>query len=150
VWTKRLTSVDLASGAQIRLRTWTQSMQLAVRNPVLGVGFGNEALALWQRGNAATESHNDLVTAIVTTGIPGFLMYVSFLILWLVGMWRMPHGIWRASLLGLYVAFFITGMFNPSLSAKSLWLVVGISAASVVCARNYQESSIAAVEQAAP
>jgi O-antigen ligase len=150
VLTSRLSGTSLDIGVRARVGTWFRSAQLAVKSPVLGVGFGNEALALYQGGYRATESHNDLITATATTGIPGLLMYVTFLILWLLELWRMPHGIWRASLLGMWVAFFITAMFNPSLSLKSLWLAAGISAASIVCARTHQESALAAARQTEP
>ena len=110
---------------------------MGLENPVLGVGYGNEALAYYLRGAIATESHNDVISVLAMTGIPGLVLYLVFLVAWLREVWRMPYGIWRSSLLGMWLAFTTTGIFNPSLNKKSFWLAVAICATSIVCSRRW-------------
>ena len=137
LWAERLSAQSLSEGVQSRIGRWKASIEMGLENPVLGVGFGNEALTYYFKGIIATESHNDMISVLAMTGIPGLLLYLFFLGAWLLDVWRMPYGIWRSSLLGMWLAFFTTSMFNPSLTKKSLWLGVAICATCIVRAKQF-------------
>jgi O-antigen ligase len=133
LWAERISAKGLAGGFEARVHRWQESLDLGLGNPVFGVGFGNEGTALYFEGFKATESHNDLISALAMTGIPGLLLFVAFLGAWLWEVWRLPPGVWRSSLLGLGAAFTLAGMFNPSLSKKPFWLAVAICVTTIVC-----------------
>ena len=137
VWTERISAKGLAEGYHARIEKWKESLELGLSNPVMGVGFGNEKQALYFSGFEASESHNDLVSALATTGIPGLLLFLGFLGAWLWEVWHMPRGVWRSALLGMWLAFITTGLFNPSLSKKPFWLAAAICATSIVCANHW-------------
>jgi O-antigen ligase len=131
---KRTAGADITASSKTRFARWQLAMIMAVENPVLGVGPGvQEGLEYIQKGYGFTESHNDVISSLIRGGIPGAICFVGFLLAGFMGLWRLPPGITRAALLGMWAAFIITGMFNPSLTKKILWLVAGIIAAAVVC-----------------
>ncbi|MHC4981663.1 MAG: O-antigen ligase family protein [Planctomycetota bacterium] len=130
-WEAKTEAKAVAHSAGWRFSHWRKSLLIALENPVLGVGMGNEGLAYIRAGEPATEAHNDLISAMVTTGILGFICFVAILTVWFRGLWRMPHGTTRSCLLGMWVALVITGLFNPSFRKKILWVSAGIAAAAI-------------------
>jgi O-antigen ligase len=134
LWQERTAEASVRSATDTRLHRWKLAISMAAENPVLGVGPGvQEGFEYIRKGYYFTESHNDVISSLIRGGIPGAICFVGFLLTGFMGLWRLPPGIPRAALLGMWVAFIITGMFNPSLTKKILWLVAGITAAAIVC-----------------
>jgi O-antigen ligase len=134
VWQKRTAEANIGAASRIRLERWKLAMSMAAENPVLGVGPGiQEGFEYVRKGYGFTVSHNDVISSLIQGGIPGAICFVGFLLAGFMGLWRLPPGILRAALLGMWVAFIVTGIFNPSLTKKILWLVAGITAAAIVC-----------------
>jgi O-antigen ligase len=136
LWQKRTEGADIGSAAKIRLERWQLAMSMAAENPILGVGPGvQENVEYVRKGYSFTVSHNDVLSALIQGGIPGAICFVGFLLAGFMGLWRLPPSILRSALLGMWVAFIITGMFNPSLTSKIFWLAAGSTAAAIVLAK---------------
>jgi len=131
-WAHRMATNPVTEAAAARLRYWGDAFRGAMDHPVFGVGVGREALTLFLRSGFFRESHNDLITVLHTTGIPGLLLFMGFLFYAFKGLWSLRHGIARASLLGLWTALVVAGFFNPQLTKKIFWMPAGLCAAAIV------------------
>jgi O-antigen ligase len=131
-WAERMAASSLGDATTTRLRRWTLALEGALDAPLFGIGIGREHEALWRRGIGFTESHNDLITVLHTTGFPGLLLFLGFLFFTFKGLWSIRHRMARASLLGLWTALVVAGFFNPQLTKKIFWMPAGLSAAAIV------------------
>ena len=62
---------------------WRDALPHVKSRPVVGIGFGSDAIA-----NGKRQVANDYVRALVETGIPGFVVYLWVLISCLIaGYW---------------------------------------------------------------
>lgn len=130
-WAGRTSPEMLASGAQIRYWRWMAAFDAAREHPVVGVGMGNEPAMYASKGLPPTESHNDIISSLVMTGVAGMLCYLGVLVLGWRSLWRLPKGLLRSGLLAIWTALIVTGFFNPSFTKKIFWLTGGICAAAV-------------------
>jgi len=72
---------DKTRSAQLRWLDMVLALQFMLDNPVLGVGMGNNALALNDiRGPAWKEVHNTYLQYGMDLGLPGLLLFLSLLI----------------------------------------------------------------------
>lgn len=134
-WEQRMSQASLTGGVQQRLERYAIALEAVKGNPVLGIGVGLEIMEYARRGYLPTESHNNVVSALMTTGIPGCIMYIGLVIAAGVGIWRLPGGMIRSAILGFWVTVVLVGMFNPSLTNKLFWMPTGIVAATIICFR---------------
>jgi O-antigen ligase len=114
----------LASGG--RSQAYDAGGQLIGENPVFGVGWGNEQ---WQIGRIIGHIkaiHNDYISAAATLGLPGGLLFVSALIAVYVAIWKIPGGLLRAGMMGMWTMFLATMMFNPFIQTKLFWMAAGM------------------------
>jgi len=132
-WHERMAESSISEAASTRTAFWLTAVRGAMHSPLLGVGPGLEPLEFLRRGFGAAESHNDIASALLTTGIPGMLCFLGVVFAGWFGLWRLPKGIVRSSLLGLWTAVVVAGLFNPTLKNKLLWLPAGICVAGMVC-----------------
>ena len=132
-WHERMTESSLSESFDTRITRWFMAIRGAMESPLLGVGSGLEPLEYLRRGFGPTESHNDVVSALLTTGIPGMLCFLGVIFAGWLGLWRLPKSMVRSSLLGLWTAVVVAGMFNPFLRHKLFWLPAGICVAGMVC-----------------
>jgi len=148
-WQKRAEEGSMTVATDIRLQRWAMAGSMILDHPVLGLGTTiQEGREYARRGLYFTESHNDIISAMAQTGIPGGLCYIVLVVAVWRDLWRLPGGLLRASLLGMWTAFLITAMFNPSLTKKIFWLAAGVCAASIVSYRQVGPES--GPETAAP
>lgn len=114
---------DLANGIDVRLALWREAIQIWMRYPVLGAGFGQFA---WQHFQLSSEpalslsvsqlqpdvlanalynhSHNVLTQLAAEFGTAGLLLAVGGAIYWLVGICRQAKtlaGFWLAAVLSM-------------------------------------------------
>ncbi|MCX6842136.1 MAG: O-antigen ligase family protein [candidate division WOR-3 bacterium] len=97
-------------------------------NPVTGIGLGNFARA----SALKVYAHSDYMEPLATTGVVGFILYMSILLclLWrLIRIWRTqsdPNTRYRA---GLYIAILATlmalGLGVPNLLNPYYWVILG-------------------------
>lgn len=136
-WAGRLAAERLAPDAETRFRRWRIAAEIGLDHPILGVGPGlQEGTEYGLRARFRTESHNDIISSLIRTGIPGMLLFLAILGAGYVGLWKLPPGLPRTALLGMWTAFIITGLFNPALNAKIWWLAAGVVTAAISCHRN--------------
>ena len=140
-WQKRTEESSVQGAANIRIERWALALSMAADNPILGVGHGaQEGFAYVQKGYYWTESHNDVISSVIQGGFPGGVCFVGFLFAVFWGIWRLPPGIMKATLMGMWMAFVITGMFNPSLNKKVFWLAAGVISAAMVVHRSHSSA----------
>lgn len=66
-----------------RVQMWLQALPNVERRPVIGLGFGSNAIA-----NGKRQVANDYVRALVETGVPGLIAFVWTLAATLAASWR--------------------------------------------------------------
>jgi hypothetical protein len=130
MWHERIQ--EFGAAAQARFERWQVGLQIASENLIFGTGMGNEPWEFARHGYFFTETHNDVLSALIRTGILGLLCYLGTLIFCLVSLWRLPRGVIRSSLLAVWLAILTYGTSQPSLAQKIFWLVAGICAAAIV------------------
>jgi len=131
-WSVRMSESSLRSAAEHRLGLWQLAGSAIADNPIFGSGLGLESVEYFRRGLVATESHNDILSAGLNTGIPGMVCFIGVLAAGWVGLWRLPAGIGRSALLGMWTAIVVGGFFNPTLNRKYFWMPAGVCAAAMV------------------
>lgn len=63
-----------------RVKLYKEGINLILENPVFGIGLGN----FFHRSIYHTESHSEFIEVAVSSGIPGFFLYISiYIVLWL-------------------------------------------------------------------
>jgi len=126
LWQERMTS--FAEGQVTRVHRWYVAAQIAMQNPLFGVGAGHEgyAFAESRSGFGYTESHSTLVTSLVVFGVPGLVIMLAYLAAVFMALWRLPKGYLRSGLLGLSLALVAESFTHNSLYDKSFWLAQGI------------------------
>jgi O-antigen ligase len=131
IWDDRMSESGLERGIQGRAWRFVGGISLAADNPIFGVGFGNEIPAYLRAGMPPTVSHNAFITIAMAVGLVGLVIYLVFLGVWLLGVWRLPGGWLRSGLIGWWIAFVGASMFNPAFEKKITWLAAGIAAAAI-------------------
>lgn len=148
IWTQRGGTAGVTEGAQDRYWRGRIALEAGIKNPVLGLGMGNEGQIFMKKGFGRTESHNDIISSFAMTGVPGLIFFVGILILCWRGLWRLPGGILRSCLLGMWVAFFVTGFAHGNLITKMFWLAIGICAVAITYHDRFQKTSVYAEQNA--
>ena len=148
MWELRIASIGKAADA--RFLRWKAGIEIALSNPLLGIGFGNEPFAFARRGLWGTEAHNDILSALMRTGILGLLCYMGVLLMCLWDLWRRLSGVMRSSLLGMWTAILVYGLVQPSLKQKIFWLAAGVCASAIVAFREQARAPAASGAPAAP
>lgn len=69
-------SLDPTGSASARWEGMRVSLTVMLENPVLGVGLGQDMLALVDEGFGWVETHNAFLQAGADLGVPGFVVYV--------------------------------------------------------------------------
>lgn len=128
-------NIDRTKSAQARLGTWEQGYNMFLQNPILGTGFNSYRFALekyhlsnneflTERGSTSNDS--SLLFVLATTGVIGFILYITFLIYLLILSFinhqkNIIYGtILFSGLLGLILqSFFINNLFYP-------WILIWI------------------------
>jgi O-antigen ligase len=71
------TSADATGSAQGRLQDLTLAGEVIVQNPIIGVGIGQDVLAMREeRGHGWTSVHNAYLQYAVDLGMPGLLLFI--------------------------------------------------------------------------
>ncbi len=114
-----ITSYEDDSSAMGRIRAWGVALQMWRDHPVTGVGPRNFTL-LYRRYSNEDEvhvAHNSYLQMLAETGLPGFLLFVSLLVVALLRLQalRMRHkedwaGVWAGMMQVSLVAFAAGGM----------------------------------------
>lgn len=129
-------NIDRGYSANARLNTWQQGINIFEHAPILGVGFNTYRYSLREynlAGNDFTNtrgaSSNDasLLNILVTTGVIGFLSYITFLIFFLKLAFKLKN---TFGLLGVsfVIGLLVHSIFNNSLFYPSiLFLIAAIS-----------------------
>ena len=109
-----VTKENLSGLANKRGLIWKQSYDLAVKNPLLGVGQDNMIFALDQKTKKVKldKAHNEYLDRALSTGIPSLLVYLGFLgLVMLKGIktWKDPLTL---ALLSSVVAYLVQAFFN--------------------------------------
>jgi probable O-glycosylation ligase (exosortase A-associated) len=134
-------SADRTGSAQGRWNDWTAAIEIAARNPLTGVGLGQNVLALnQQRGATWREVHNVYLQYAVDLGLPGLGLF-----LWLfVSLFRTAGQVRRRALadttlrdLGIvavsvqaaFVAFAVAACFHPVAYQFYFFCIAGLALA---------------------
>ncbi len=137
-------STDATGSAQGRWNDFTVAANVVARNPMIGVGIGQDVLALNEQRGAATwrSVHNVYLQYAVDLGLPGVLLFA-----WLH--WRCFRGVraverramadpslvrlvpLAAGVQGSLVAFAVAAMFHPIAYQFYFFTVAGIAVALV-------------------
>jgi putative inorganic carbon (hco3(-)) transporter len=134
-------SADRTGSAQGRWNDWTAAVEIAARNPVTGVGLGQNVLALnQQRGATWREVHNVYLQYAVDLGLPGLALF-----LWLfVSLFRTAArvrrrvsadpalwdvGIVAGSVQAAFVAFGVAACFHPVAYQFYFFCIAGLALA---------------------
>jgi putative inorganic carbon (hco3(-)) transporter len=134
-------SADTTGSAQGRWSDWTAATEIVVRNPLTGVGLGQNVLALnQQRGATWREIHNVYLQYAVDLGLPGLLLF-----LWLfVALFRTAGrvrrravtdvalrdaGIVAGGVQAALVAFAVAAFFHPVAYQFYFFCIAGLALA---------------------
>jgi O-antigen ligase len=146
VWEQRMEGDTLEGSQESRLYKWERAVVVGIQRPVIGVGQGQEVVAYRRAGLGGKGSHNDVLTPLVVAGIPGFILFLAFLIVSMISYWKMPPGNLRSAMVGMWFAITFAGLFTTGWNKKILWVIAGIGAAAVVYYRD-REKELAAYSQ---
>lgn len=123
-------ALDRTQTASYRLTAWYQGLQIFLRNPLLGSGFGNYQMALktydlgseeFLGSRGSTTNDSSLLYVAATTGIIGLLVYILFLIS-LINSGKERITILLPAVLGLLAhSMFVNSLFYPFIL---IWVVL--------------------------
>ncbi len=89
--TNRITSIQTEAEGGERLRSWKQTIELIVENPISGVGLGNWKILILEKENPTRKdftyhfkTHNDFLEIIAEVGILGGLCFIAIFIIIIV------------------------------------------------------------------
>lgn len=115
-----------------RLWLYQRAAEIAIENPVFGVGldnFGN-AKAVNSGSRIGTYSHSNYMEILVSTGFPGFIAYFSIYWLWLRALYRYRKLIYYPAHFGQYTralvlatTFMVLDLTSVSYDGKFQWLL---------------------------
>lgn len=80
-------SGKLEASAQERVDLWTQSKEMFLSSPVLGVGFGS--FQFGEHTDNLKDTHNYFVKVLVETGIVGFLIFLAMVAQMMMASWKL-------------------------------------------------------------
>jgi len=113
-------SID--KSASERFYSWSAGWEIFKKNPILGVGFNNISSALDnynlyqvhqnQFTHSASGVDSSFIFVLATTGIVGFLVYISF---WVLLLGKVIHREARVLVLAIIIALFVNSQFINSL-----------------------------------
>lgn len=139
---------DPTGSAQGRWTDYQVATDVVIANPLLGVGLGQDILALNEaRGRATWRSvHNAFLEYAVDLGLPGFLLFVSLLIASLTTARRVERyasrvrSMWDVSVFAAaaqiaLVAFAVAAFFHPIAYQFYFFCVAGLAVAAKNVAR---------------
>ncbi len=151
---------DPTGSAQGRWTDYQVATDVVIANPLLGVGLGQDIIALnAARGRATWRSvHNAFLEYAVDLGLPGFLLFVSLLFTSLRTARRVErytarvHPMWDVSVFAAaaqiaLVAFAVAAFFHPIAYQFYFFCVAGLAVALKSVARS--ESQILCEQEAA-
>lgn len=153
-YTSRLTTItnieaDETGSAQLRSRDMVLALEYVIRNPIIGAGIGNNALALNElRGPHWVDVHNVYLQQGMELGVPGVVLYVLLILACLRAaraarlgagnradqgeLATMAHGI-GVSL----IAFIVAAMFHPVAYHFYFYLIGGLALAAGSIGRSH-------------
>lgn len=70
-----------------RAEAWQEILDYSKSNPILGTGFGLSNQMLRENGVNVT-AHNIYLRILAETGFPGLLLFLSFLVVWVIFLYR--------------------------------------------------------------
>jgi len=127
---------------QTRLNLWKTAIKVAEHNPILGVGEDNWDLVFERYRvdgyyDTTVHPHNDYLTVLVSSGVPGLLSFLSLWGICLASGFKAAGGsqnpMIRAvavgatySLLGLMVGAVFQNYFGTFINCLGWWFVVGL------------------------
>lgn len=71
-----------------RKEIWIDALKIFIEHPIIGVGEEGYVIEMLSRNNYFLDTHNLFVYILVTSGIVGFLFFISFLFLILSKAWK--------------------------------------------------------------
>jgi putative inorganic carbon (hco3(-)) transporter len=138
----RVESIIEPGQNETRLNLWKTALRVAEHNPLLGVGEDNWDLVFERYRvegfyDTTVHPHNDYLTVLVASGVPGLLM---FLAMWWIAMVRgfkaalgsKSPGIRAAalgatfSLMGLLIGAMFQNYYGTFINCLGWWFVIGI------------------------
>lgn len=125
------------ASARLRYASWRTGWTLFMDSPLIGQGYNAYKFSAVEKGliedpdiHAASGSDSSLITILATTGILGFLPYLSLYALLLLTAWKNRHSTFSlgyfSGLTGLMVhSVFVNSLLFPLLLAP-FWLSTGL------------------------
>lgn len=129
-------SGDINESTKNRITYWKAGLKMGAKNPVLGVGYGNFQVKLFEYtdGHVGSEGryktvHSNWLLPLAETGVLGFVFYISIWITSLLYSWRMrkehPEFIMAIASYGVAITFLThTYMLYP-------WILLAIISSSM-------------------
>lgn len=135
VFTEDYTLPDQSS--RERFEAWENGWKLFAKKPILGHGYNRykyaaleEELIVDLEKHSASGSDSSLLTILATTGILGFIPFITIYILLALAAWKNRRHGYAAGFLGAFTGLFIHSIFVNSLLfplfMAPFWLAVGI------------------------
>lgn len=150
---------DRTGSAQGRWQDFLLAAEVVAKNPIIGVGVGNDMIALNQeRGQETWRSvHNAYLQYAVDLGIPGLLLFVAMHVMCFRSARRVERTAARDPALahlrhlaaGIQIAlaaFFVAAMFHPIAYQFYFFTIAGLA----VALKNTCRTELAQVRQATP
>ena len=129
-------SGDINESTNNRITYWKAGMKMGLKNPILGVGYSNFQMKLFEYtdGHVGSEGryktvHSNWILPWAESGIPGFILYMSIWITCLFYSWRLrfahPEFIMALASYGVAITFLThTYMLYP-------WILLAIITSSI-------------------
>jgi len=159
-----LTKIMAANNStEERKQLLQNALQLALHNPVFGVGFGQFAVADAARAEESAEKahwlpvHNSFLVILTEDGVPAFVFFVSALFFGFVTTYKIHSKPGKGEqgkevkaiafcIMTALIAFFVCGNFSPSAYGTSFPMIAGFAVGLTESARKKAKN----LEGAAP
>lgn len=119
------------SGGSERVFIWGAGFELFLRNTLIGTGFGSFEAVIATEGHypQAVSSHNTYLSALVETGVVGFLLFLlGFIVLPLAAAFRQSDPLVRWLCVLLLLLMSISKFTGDNLFDRVAWIMYGLMA----------------------
>jgi O-antigen ligase len=131
--------------SMVRVIIWSESLNLAINNPILGTGLRSYPIAILPFHKATwmevfQQPHNLELMLWIETGLPGLIVFAWLCVIWIrMAKKKQNSWIWIAPLIALLVHGFVDVPYFKNDLAMQFWILAALASFPTLSFRGKSE-----------